>query len=70
MESHGASQKAIEVNDLPANADVRDVCSIPGSGRSLGGGHGNPLQYSRLENPTDRGDWASVHEVTESGMTE
>ena len=42
----------------PANAgDVRDVGSIPGSGRSLGGGHGNPCQYSCLENPTDRGVW-------------
>ena len=40
------------VKNPPANAgDVRPVGSIPGSGRSLGGGHGNPLQYSRLENP-------------------
>ena len=38
---------------------------IPGSDRSPGGGHGNPLQYSCLENPTDRGAWrATVHEVT------
>ena len=42
----------------PANAgDIRDVGSIPGLGRSPGGGQGNPLQYSCLENPTDRGDW-------------
>ena len=41
-----------------------------GQENPLGERHGNPLQYSRLENPTDRGDWASVHEVTESGMTE
>ena len=47
--------------------DVRDVASIPGSGRSPGGGHGNPLQYSCLENPTDRGAWrAIVHGVTKS----
>ena len=40
---------------------------IPGSGRSPGGGHGNPLQYSCLENPMDRGAWwAAVHGVTES----
>ena len=40
------------VKNLPANAgDVRPPSSIPRSGRSLGGGHGNPLQYSRLENP-------------------
>ena len=48
-----------------------DAGSIPGSGRSPGGGHGNPLQYSCLENPTDRGDWwATVHGVAESDMTE
>ena len=41
-----------------ANADVRDMGSIPGWGRSPEGGHGNPLQYSCLENPMDRGaDW-------------
>ena len=43
------------VKNLPARA--RDVVSIPGSGRSPGGGHGNPLQYSRLEDPMDRGAW-------------
>ena len=44
--------------------DVRDTSSIPGSGRSSGGGHGNPLQYSCLENPMDRGGWrAAVHGV-------
>ena len=43
------------VKNLPANAgDIRGVGSIPGSGRSPGGGHGNPLQYSSLENSTDR----------------
>ena len=46
------------VKNLPANAgDIRDVGSIPGLGRSPGGGHGNPLQYSCLENPMDRGVW-------------
>ena len=39
--------------------DVRDAGSIPGLGRS-GGGHGNPLQYSCLENPTDRGAWRAI----------
>ena len=44
------------VKNLPANAeDTRDRGSIPGSGRYLGEGHGNPLQYSCLENPTDSG---------------
>ena len=49
------------VKNLPANAgDVRDVGLIPGSGRSPGGGHGNPLQYFCLENPTDRGTWQAI----------
>ena len=52
--------------------DVKDVGLIPGSGRSRGRGHGNPLQYSCLENPMDRGAWwVVVHGVTkESHMTE
>ena len=56
------------VKNLPANAgDVRDLGSIPGLGRSLGVGNGNPLQYSCLGNPKDRGAWlATVHEVAES----
>ena len=46
---------------------IRDAGSIPGSGRSPGGGNGNPLQYSCLENLTDRGAWrATVHGVTKS----
>ena len=44
---------------------------IPASGRSPGGGHGNPVQYSCLENPMDRGAWrATVHRVTELDTTE
>ena len=56
------------VKNPPANAgDVRDAGSIPGSGKSPGGGHGNPLQYSCLENPLDRGAWrAPLHEVIKS----
>ena len=47
-----ASKVAVVVKNLPANGgDIRDVDSIPGSGRSPGGGHGTPLQYSCLENP-------------------
>ena len=56
------------VKDPRANVgDVSDVGSIPGSGRSPGEGHGNPLQYSCLENPMDRGAWqALVHRVVQS----
>ena len=63
------NQVALVVKDLPVNAgDVRDVSSIPGSGRFPGGAHGNPLQYSCLENPVDRGAWrATVHRAAQSG---
>ena len=56
------------VKNLPAIAgNIRDMGFIPGSGRSLGEGNGNPLQYSYLENPMDRGAWrAIVHRVTKS----
>ena len=56
------------VKNLPANAgDIRDADSIPGSGKSPGGGNGNPLQYFCLENPRDRGAWqATVHKVSQS----
>ena len=50
-----ASQVVLAVKNLPANAgDLRDTGTIPGLGKSLGGGHGNPLQYSCLGNPMDR----------------
>ena len=64
----GASQVAQVVkNSLVSTGDLRDLGSIPGLGRSPGGGHGNPLPYSRLENPMDRGAWrATVHGVTKS----
>ena len=64
----GVSQVALVVKNLPANAgDIRDVGLIPGSGRSPRGGHGNPLHYSCLKNPMDRGAWwAAVHMVTRS----
>ena len=53
-----SSQVVPMVKNSPANAgDIRVVGSIPGSGRSPGGSHGNPLQYSCLENPMDRGAW-------------
>ena len=49
------------VKKLPANAgDARDVGLIPGSGRSPGEENGNPLQYSCLENPMDRGAWQAI----------
>ena len=56
------------VKNLSANArDTGDAGSISESGKSLGGGNGNPLQYSSLGNPMDRGAWqATVHRVTKS----
>ena len=56
-----SSRAALAVKNLPASArDKRDGSLIPRSGRSPGGGQGNPLQYSCLENPMDRGDWHRV----------
>ena len=59
------------VKNTPANAgDVRDARLIPGWEKSPGGGHGNPLQYSGLGNPIDRGAcWAKVHGVAEESNT-
>ena len=61
-------QVVLVLKNLPANAgDIRDVGLIPGSGRSPRGGHGNPLQYSCLENSIDRGAWwATLHGVSKS----
>ena len=62
-----ASQVALGVKNLPANAGViRDAGSVPGSGKSPGGGHGNPLQYPYLENPMDRIWGVTVHRVANS----
>ena len=66
------------VCDSPGASDSKEsACnvgypgSIPGSGRSPGEGHGNPLQYSCLENPMDGGEWwVTVHRVAESDTTE
>ena len=61
------------IKNLPANTgDVRDAGSIPGSGRSLEEGNGNPLQYSCLENPMERGAWratASPRGLKKTDMT-
>ena len=64
----GTSQVVLVVKNLLADAgDTGNIGLIPGSGRSPGGGHGNPLQYSCLENPVDRGAWwATVHGVSQS----
>ena len=67
-----ASQVVLVVKSPPANAgDIEEVGLIHGSGRSPGGGLGNPLPCSCLENPMDRGAWrAAVHRVAESDATE
>ena len=69
------SQMMLVVKNLPVNAgEARDTGLIPGLGRSSGGGHGNPLLYSCLENPVDRaGWWATVQSIggcKESDTTE
>ena len=58
------------VKNLPANSgDIRNAGSTPGWGRSPGGGHRNPFQYSCLENPMDKGAWrATVHIIAKSQM--
>ena len=67
-----ASQIVLVVKNSPANVgDLRDVGSISGLERSPGGGHGNLLQYSCLENQMDRGAWrAMVYRCKELDMTE
>ena len=66
---HSGFPGGSEVKASASNAG--DAGSIPGSGRSPGEGNGNPVQYSCLENPMDRGAWwATVHGVAESAMTE
>ena len=64
----GASQVALVVKNPPASAgDIRDTGSVLGSERTPGGGHGNPLLCSCLENPLDRGAWqAAVNEAAKS----
>ena len=64
----------LDGSNIPGGSDIKesacnagDLDSIPGLGRSPGEGNGNPLQYSCLENPVDRGAWwATVHKVTKS----
>ena len=64
----GASQVVLVVKNPPVNSGVPgDLGSILGSGRFPGGGHGNPFQYSCLENPMDREAWrANVHRVAQN----
>ena len=58
---YGASQAALVVKNPPAKAeDTRDKDLIPGSGISSGGGHGNPLQFSYVETPMNRGAWRAI----------
>ena len=67
---YGASQVSLVVKNQAANAgDLRDMGSIPGSGRSPEGGHGNPLQYTCLENPMDRGAWWGTARGVAKGWT-
>ena len=64
----GASQVVLAIKNPPASAeDIRDMGLIPGSGKSCGEGRGNTLQYSCLENASDRGTWQVCKE---SGTTE
>ena len=71
ISSNGASQVALMVKNLPANAgDIRDRDLIPGSGRPPGVGYGTPLQYSCLENPVDRGAWRAMVHIAELETTE
>ena len=63
----GTSPVAQRVKNLPTTQETQDVGSIPGSGKSPGGGNGNPFQYSCLKSAQDRGSWwATVHGVAKS----
>ena len=68
MYSLRSFQVALVVKNLPANAgDIKDMGSIPGLGRSTGEGNDNPLRYSCLDNPMNKGAWwTTVHEVAKS----
>ena len=72
LSTQWASQVVLVVKNPPASAgDIRDVGLIPQSGRSPGGGRGDPRQYSCLVNPMARGAWqATVHRVSEPDTTE
>ena len=72
LRRNGAPQVVLVVKNPPANAGgIREVGSVPGWGRSPGGGNGNSLQYSCLENPMDSGAWwATVHRISASDTTE
>ena len=71
MYTYGPSQAVLVEKHLPASAgEVKDAGSIPGLGRSPGGGHGNPLSILAWRIPMDRGGWrATVHGVTKSQFT-
>ena len=67
MDNDWASQVVLVVKNSASTGDIRDMGSIPGSGRSPGGEHGNPFQYSCLESSMARGAWwSTVHGVTKS----
>ena len=70
MINYRAPQVVLVVKNPPANAgDTRDESLIPKSGRSFGEGNGNPVQYSCLENPMDRGAWQAIVHVVEKSQT-
>ena len=67
LKARGFPGGAVVKNPVASAGDARDAGSIPGLGRSPGEGNGNPLQYSCLENPKDRGAWwATVHRVAKN----
>ena len=67
----GTSPMAQQIKNPPGHVgDARDMSSIPGWGRSLGGGNGNPLHYSCLENSMDRGAWQATVQRTAKSQTQ